>query len=491
MLRVSPHRALPVACLAALLLAFVGSAGAAGGTLSKSGQLGAGTLALLRSDGRPATISPQQLAVRGGKANGYALFNLPSQWVGKQLALTLTAQRSLNVTISAVHAGRLSSLRWRSRPARIGSSVSALLPAARSTVVALPVMPATRRLVLQISARGKGVIASRLQLAPVGRAALPTGAAGGTDGNADSGASPAAESPAQPGNGPAAPSDPGATPNDPPPAAPSIFDRPLPRLIGAPTVGAAAITEASGLAASLLNEGVYWTHNDSGDRARLFAIDAATGALRATLELPGVTATDWEDLAIAPGPDGNDAFFIADIGDNAAARSSVKVYRTAEPQLPAAGGAPITINAGSVATQRLTYPGGPRDAESLAVGSDRALTVVSKREAQVGVYSLADPPFNGATAQLNFAGRLPLSWAVGASASADGSFILLKTANAIHGYLVDPDQSVAAALVSGGGGADLPLSVEPQGESVAVSTASDGYATLSEGLAQPLNRWAW
>ena len=271
----------------------------------------------------------------------------------------------------------------------------------------------------------------------------------------------------------------------------SLFAELLPQLIATPAVNAPDLTEASGLAESALNPGVYWTHNDSGDRARLFAIDAATGALRATFELPGVTATDWEDLAIAPDADGNDAFYIADIGDNGAARSSVKIYRTAEPALPAAGGPAVTINAGAVSSQRLTYPGGPRDAESLAVGADGALTIISKREAQVGVYRLPAPQFNGGISVLSSVGQLPLTWVVGASASQDGSFVLIKTSSSVLGYAIASDESVAEALVRGGGGENLPYSAEPQGESVAAALAGRGHATISEGISQPLQQWRW
>ncbi len=169
----------------------------------------------------------------------------------------------------------------------------------------------------------------------------------------------------------------------------------------------------------------------------------------------------------------------------------MKVYRAAEPTLPAAGGAPVTINAGTVSSQRLTYPGGPRDAESLAIGADGALTVVSKREAQVGVYRLADPQFVGGSSQLDAAGTMPLTWVVGASASPDGSFVLIKTLSAVRGYAIGSDESVADALIRGGAGVNLPYSAEPQGEAVAASISGRGHATISEGIAQPLQQWRW
>ena len=474
-------RVLPAAIVAAALSALAPAVGVASTAKPAAGNIGARQVALLRNDGRRANLAPQRLALSGGKVKIYASFEVPKSWAGKPISLVLTAKSSVRVTVSAVRAGALRSLRWNGRPRSRGASVTSNLLAGQATSVTLPQRPSSGRLVLEISARGRAAISSILQITPrldPRRADNPADPINPTDPTNP----PDPTNPTDPNN----PADPN-NPTDPT----SPFADLAPQLIGAPRVNAAALTEASGLAASAINPGVYWTHNDSGDRARLFAIDAASGALRATFELPGVTATDWEDLAIAPDADGNDAFYIADTGDNSAARSSVKVYRVAEPSLPAAGGAAVTINAGAVSSQRLTYPGGPRDAESLAVGSDGALTVISKREAQVGVYRLADPEFVGGSSQLSFAGQLPLTWVVGASASPDGSFVLVKTTGAVRGYAIGSDESVADALVRGGGGVDLPYSAEPQGEAVAASMTGRGHATLSEGSSQPLQQWLW
>jgi hypothetical protein len=39
------------------------------------------------------------------------------------------------------------------------------------------------------------------------------------------------------------------------------------------SITAPTIDEASGLAVSRLNDNILWVHNDSGDTARIFAID--------------------------------------------------------------------------------------------------------------------------------------------------------------------------------------------------------------------------
>ena len=486
MTSVIKDRVLLTSCAAAALLVLAPSAGAAGTAKPAAGNVAAGQIALLRNDGRRATIAPQRLSLSAGRANIYASFSVPQAWAGKPISLTLRSSSNVRVSVTAVRAGQLRSLRWSTRPRAVSKSVSVNLRATEATYLELPQLPAGR-VVLEIRARGRAVISGTLQLAPKSSSSAPvagdpSSGSGQTPGTGGSGAQPV--SPDLPiDNAPAtpdAPVDPG-----------SPFADLFPQLVGAPTVNAPDLTEASGLAESAVNPGVYWTHNDSGDRARLFAIDAASGNLRATLELPGVTATDWEDLAIAPDSDGNDAFYIADIGDNTAVRGSVTIYRVAEPTLPRAGGAPVTINAGGVNSQRLTYPGGPRDAESLAVGSDGALTIISKREAQVGVYQLADPQFVGGRSQLTSVGRMPLTWVVGASASPDGSFVLIKTASAVRGYAIGSDESVADALVRGGAGVNLPYNSEPQGEAVAASLGGRGHATLSEGISQLLQQWRW
>jgi hypothetical protein len=87
---------------------------------------------------------------------------------------------------------------------------------------------------------------------------------------------------------------------------------------------------------------VLFTHNDSGDDARFFAVDDSCRTL-ATYVLPGVDSSDWEDMARGPGPDGKPVLWFGDIGDNAMMRSEVVVQRVAEPEVRrAAKPVPVT-----------------------------------------------------------------------------------------------------------------------------------------------------
>lgn len=62
------------------------------------------------------------------------------------------------------------------------------------------------------------------------------------------------------------------------------------------------INEASGLAASRLHPGVLYTHNDSGDRARIFALDSEDGRMLAQYQVLPADHHDWEDMAVGVCP---------------------------------------------------------------------------------------------------------------------------------------------------------------------------------------------
>lgn len=96
-----------------------------------------------------------------------------------------------------------------------------------------------------------------------------------------------------------------------------------------------ALDEMSGLAASNRYKGVYWTHNDSGDSARIFAIrqdgsvvmpPGQTDATYKGIAIEGAGAIDWEDIAIDGG-----TIYIADVGNNGNVRRDLTVYAIKEP----------------------------------------------------------------------------------------------------------------------------------------------------------------
>src|SRR5215203_3469950 len=92
------------------------------------------------------------------------------------------------------------------------------------------------------------------------------------------------------------------------------------------------VTESSGLAASLCQPNVYWTHNDSGDDAFIFAM-SPTGKSLGTWRVSNARNIDWEDMASYKTGDGTCYLYIGDIGNNKLDRPELKIYRVREPTL--------------------------------------------------------------------------------------------------------------------------------------------------------------
>lgn len=86
------------------------------------------------------------------------------------------------------------------------------------------------------------------------------------------------------------------------------------------------IQESSGIVRSRRYANVYWTHNDSGDSPRLFAVDS-TGRLIRTVRVTGAQHVDWEDIAV----DESGLLYIADIGNNGSRRRDLGLYVVPEP----------------------------------------------------------------------------------------------------------------------------------------------------------------
>jgi hypothetical protein len=86
------------------------------------------------------------------------------------------------------------------------------------------------------------------------------------------------------------------------------------------------IRESSGIVRSRQYANLYWTHNDSGDSPRLFAIDS-TGRLIGILPVRNAHHVDWEDIAL----DEQGNLYIADIGNNRSTRRDLGIYVVPEP----------------------------------------------------------------------------------------------------------------------------------------------------------------
>ncbi len=252
--------------------------------------------------------------------------------------------------------------------------------------------------------------------------------------------------------------------------------------VNAGNVNASGLTEMSGCAASRVNDGVLWMHNDGGHAAGFYAVSKA-GASKGFFSLSNAANNDTEDIAAGPGPvPGQSYIYLGDIGDNGAARSNLQVYRLPEPK--------IGFSASTLTAEKFIfkYPDGPRDAETLMVDPVTSdVYVVSKRETAANgnrVYRFKAPLNNGGTYTGEEVARVHIQWLTGGDISADGSRILIRTLTQNYLWLRKPGESVGTALSRTP--LEVPTASEQQGEAVCWDATGTDYYTSSEGASQPL-----
>ncbi len=248
------------------------------------------------------------------------------------------------------------------------------------------------------------------------------------------------------------------------------------------------IREASGIVASRQSLGVLWVHNDSGDSARVFAINDK-GEFLGECTVSGATAHDWEDIAIGPGPDPNrDCLYIGDIGDNQARRPYVTIYRLPEPRIdPATSFGRMAI--GPADAIRLTYPDGPRDAETLLLDPlTRDIYIVSKRDLFSKVYRAAYPQSTAQVTQMERVAALPWGLAVAGDVSPDGRRVIVR--GMFNASLWDRPAGEPLWHAFSGWQTPLPLMKEPQGEGICFDARGAGYFTIGEMQFPPLHYFA-
>ncbi|MEU0226306.1 WD40 repeat domain-containing protein [Streptomyces sp. NPDC006284] len=180
------------------------------------------------------------------------------------------------------------------------------------------------------------------------------------------------------------------------------------------------ITESSGLAASRLHPGVYWTHNDQDNGPYLYAVDGATGKTVARVALSGVgTPRDVEAISVGPG----NKLFVGDIGDNLGGTwPYVWVYELPEP-------AELKDQTVKATQYVVKYADGARDAESLAVHPKTGrVYIIDKNEDGGHLYE--GPAKLSASGTNVFRRAAPVElWATDAAFSPDGERL------AVRGYL--------------------------------------------------------
>ncbi|WP_251093890.1 WD40 repeat domain-containing protein [Streptomyces sp. Caat 7-52] len=224
------------------------------------------------------------------------------------------------------------------------------------------------------------------------------------------------------------------------------------------------ITESSGLAASRLHPGVYWTHNDSDDGPYLYAVDSATGRTVARITLRGIgSPRDVEAISIGP----HNEIYVGDIGDNFGGRwPYVWIYRLPEPKR-------LTDQTVTATQYVVKYENGPRDAESLLVHPKTGrVYIIDKKEDGGHLY---EGPASLSTSGSNVFKPVAAVnlWATDAAFSPDGGQL------AVRGYFGGIRYDWNGGRIERKGRLEVPL----QGQGESVSYSADGTKLMygSEG----------
>lgn len=164
-----------------------------------------------------------------------------------------------------------------------------------------------------------------------------------------------------------------------------------PQVVG--TIKSSEIKESSGIVASKCQENVFWTHNDSGDGAFVFAFNK-TGENLGVWSVKNAENRDWEDLATMKTANGECFLYAGDIGDNGRKHSEIIVYKFKEPTVSNDG--KDTTRKNPLPTEpaeaiKMQYPESRFDAETLLVHPQTGdIYVVTKRlREKATVYKLA------------------------------------------------------------------------------------------------------
>jgi hypothetical protein len=200
------------------------------------------------------------------------------------------------------------------------------------------------------------------------------------------------------------------------------------------------IKESSGLEQTG-TPGVFFTHNDAGNAAELFKINAK-GQLLATMPVAGAENIDWEDIT----RDNQGNIYIADTGNNDNKRKRLKIYKLAQ-------GDPEQVS-------EIIFEYGDRkngtadkahyefDCEAVFWHNHKIYLVTKDRDDGVDarLYELPDTPGSHEAKALN---HYRVNAAVtSADMSPDGKTLMLLSVGKIHLFRVDGDNFFSSKMVT-------------------------------------------
>ena len=261
------------------------------------------------------------------------------------------------------------------------------------------------------------------------------------------------------------------------------------------TLSDARLDESSGLAASRRFAGMLWTHNDSGDSARVFLLNAR-GQTVLVVNFNGANARDYEDIAVA-GKGKNAQVYVGDIGDNKSKRDSIDIYRFAESAISPNAVSPNAISSTrtnerapqvDLTPQKMTlrYPDGAHDAETLIATADGFLIIVTKTSGVATIFKTPRPFSANATQTLVEVGRKQFGGigvftrlATGGDLSSDEKRVVVRTYSASYEWTLPTGKNKWREVWNQSPRVSA-LPVQPQGEGICYALDNRSWFLSSE-----------
>jgi hypothetical protein len=254
-----------------------------------------------------------------------------------------------------------------------------------------------------------------------------------------------------------------------------------------------SLAEISGMTPSRTDKGLWWVHNDSGDKARIYLIDSS-GKLHGRFTVTGARNRDWEDMAGFVDGNKKPMLYLADFGDNARKRDDLTIYRVKEPLLPKDGAKGLRDGVTESAHAfPFRYPDGRHDAEALFVDpkNGRPYIITKTMSSRGGVYRFPLPlrPKEKVTLEKVTGEAVDqiakLLMVTGAAVSPDGSRVVIRTYFGAH-----------EMIRSGGAGSfetifkselrAIKLPLLRQGEAISYTLDGRSIVTTSEKIPAPI-----
>ncbi|MFV0389949.1 MAG: hypothetical protein ACK5NT_14490 [Pyrinomonadaceae bacterium] len=264
------------------------------------------------------------------------------------------------------------------------------------------------------------------------------------------------------------------------------FDEP--KVVG--RISSEYISESSGLVFSKCNNGVLWTHNDSGNSNEIFALNTE-GKFLGRWQVTNSTNIDWEDIATKK--TGEKCFLlIGDFGGNAAPRNDFVIFKVAEPKVSPADAKQGTLSRTEPASKLVfKYPDKNQDAEALVVNPNtNALYIITKNlNDSAVVYKITgEKPFE--TAEKLYAINLPAlpkGSVTGGDVAPDGKHLVLTDYFLAYEYVL-PERENDFEKIFTQSPNPIEIGERKQGEAIAYSLNGNSILVTSEGHNSPLIR---